>query len=116
MITERARDESAVERLRGTLRAAANGDWNGVERRPAHEASRSSRLRLLLATTLRGAAPLVAVALLRLFGVPGFDGKVGDYLLAASGAWLALSFLAQYDPLFSAKIGAAADISKTLRG
>jgi hypothetical protein len=53
---------------------------------------------------------------LRVVGVPGFDGNVGDYLLAAGGAWLALSFLAQYDPLFSAKIGAAADISKTLRG
>jgi hypothetical protein len=116
IITERARDESAVERLRETLRAAAHGDWNNVERRPASEVSRGSRLRLLFATTLRGAAPLVTAVVLRLLGVPGFDGSVGDYLLAAGGAWLALSFLAQYDPLFSAKIGAAADISKTLRG
>jgi hypothetical protein len=116
VITERARNEDAIERLRDTLRAAAHGEWNTVERRPAQQASRSSRLRLLVATTLRGATPLVAVVLLRVFGVPGFDGNVGDYLLAASGAWFALSFLAQYDPLFSAKIGAAADISKTLRG
>jgi hypothetical protein len=87
-----------------------------VERRPAQQVSRGSRLRLLGATTLRGAMPLVTAVVLRLLGVPGFDGSVGDYLLAAGGAWLALSFLAQYDPLFSAKIGAAADISKTLRG
>jgi len=65
-----------------------------------------------LGTVLRATGPIV----LRVVGVRGFDGNVGDYLLAAGGAWLALSFLAQYDPLFSAKIGAAADISKTLRG
>ena len=116
IITERARDEDGVQRLRDTLRAAACGEWNHVDRRPAFEASRGSRVRLVLATTARGATPLVAAVVLRLLGVPGFDGNVGDYLLAAGGAWLALSFLAQYDPLFSAKIGAAADISKTLRG
>jgi hypothetical protein len=116
ILTERARDEKAVERLRETLRAVADGDWNQVERRPAYQASRGSRARVLVATGLRGAAPLVAAVLLRVFGVPGFDGQIGDYVLVASGAWLALSFLAQYDPLFSAKIGAAADISKTLRG
>ena len=116
ILTERARDEKAAERLRETLRAVADGDWNRVERRPAYQASRGSRVRVLMATSLRGAAPLVAAILLRVFDVPGFEGKIGDYVLVASGAWLALSFLAQYDPLFSAKIGAAADISKTLRG
>jgi len=116
ILTERARDEKAVERLRETLRAVADGDWNRVERRPAYQASRGSRVRVLAATSLRGAAPLVAAILLRVFDVPGFEGKIGDYALVAGGAWLALSFLAQYDPLFSAKIGAAADISKTLRG
>lgn len=116
ILTERARDEDAVGRLRETLRAAATGQWNQLERRPAFEASRGSRLRLLGATILRGATPLGAVVVLRLLGVPGLDGTIGNYVLIASGAWLALSFLAQYDPLFSAKIGAAADISKTLRG
>jgi hypothetical protein len=116
ILTERARDEGAVERLRQDLRAAAHGEWNEVERRPAFQASRSSRARTLGATILRGATPLAAAVVLRVLGVPGFDGSVGDYLLAAGGAWLALSFLAQYDPLFGEKIGAAADISKTLRG
>ena len=116
ILTERARNDPAVERLRETLRAAAHGEWNAVERRPAFQASRSSRARTLIATILRGATPLATPVVLRILGVPGFDGSVGDYLLAAGGAWLALSFLAQYDPLFGAKIGAAADISKTLRG
>jgi hypothetical protein len=116
ILTERARDEKAVDRLRETLRAAAEGDWNRVERRTAYQASRGSRLRLLLTTSLRGAAPLVVAIVLRAFDVPGLDGRIGDYVLVAGGAWLVLSFLAQYDPLFSAKIGAAADISKTLRG
>ena len=116
ILTERARDEQAVGRLRETLRAAATGQWNELERRPAFEVSRGSRLRLLGATALRGATPLAAVIVLRALGVPGLDGSAGDYVLIASGAWFALSFLAQYDPLFSTKIGAAADISKTLRG
>jgi hypothetical protein len=116
ILTARARDEKAVDRLRETLRAAAEGDWNRVERRPAYQASRSSRLRILLTTSLRAAAPLVVAIVLRAFDVPGLDGRTGDYVLVATGAWLVLSFLAQYDPLFSAKIGAAADISKTLRG
>ena len=116
ILTERTRDERAVERLRETLRAAATGEWNELERQPAFQASRGSRLRLLVGTTLRGATPLAAAVVLRALGVPGLDGSIGEYVLIASGAWLALSFLAQYDPLFSAKIGAAADISKTLRG
>jgi hypothetical protein len=116
VLTQRARDDRAVERLRKTLAAAAHGEWTDLERRPAFQASRRSVLRMLVATTLRGASPLAAVILLRVFDVPGLDGKIGDYVLIASGAWLALSFLAQYDPLFGAKIGAAADISKTLRG
>jgi hypothetical protein len=116
ILTERTRDEHAVDRLRETLRAAATGNWNELERRPAFQASRGSRLRVLAATALRAATPLAATIVVRAFGVPGFDGPIGDYVLIGSGVWLALSFLAQYDPLFSAKIGAAADISKTLRG
>lgn len=54
--------------------------------------------------------------MLRQANVPGFDGAIGDYAVIGSAVWLALSFLAQYDPLFGAKIGAAADISRTLRG
>jgi hypothetical protein len=116
ILTERRRDERAVDRLRETLRAAAAGEWTELERRPAYEVSRGSRLRMLGATVLRGATPLAIVIVLRVLGVPGLDGSIGNYVLIGSGAWLALSFLAQYDPLFSAKIGAAADISKTLRG
>ena len=116
ILTERTPDERALDRLRETLCAAATGEWSQLERRPAFLASRGSRLRVLAATILRGATPLAAAVVVRALGVPGLDGSIGDYVLIASGAWLALSFLAQYDPLFSAKIGAAADISKTLRG
>ena len=116
IITGRAKDEHAVDRLRASLKAAACGDWKDMESRPAVSASRGSRVRLLLATTLRGATPLVAAIVLREAGAPGFDGAIGDYAVIGSGVWLALSFLAQYDPLFGAKIGAAADISRTLRG
>jgi hypothetical protein len=116
ILTGRAQDDDAVDRLRATLRAAACGDWKDVERRPAVAVSRGSRVRLLLATALRGATPLVAAVILRQAGAPGFDGAIGDYAVIGSAVWLALSFLAQYDPLFGAKIGAAADISKTLRG
>jgi hypothetical protein len=87
-----------------------------MESRPAVAVSRGSRVRLLLATALRGGVPLVAAIVLRQANVPGFDGAIGDYAVIGSAVWLALSFLAQYDPLFGAKIGAAADISRTLRG
>jgi hypothetical protein len=116
ILTARARDEHAVDRLRATLRAAACGDWEDMERRPAVAVSRGSRLRMLGATTLRGATPLAAALVLREAAAPGFDGAIGDYAVIGSAVWLALSFLAQYDPLFGAKIGAAADISRTLRG
>jgi hypothetical protein len=116
LITGRAKDEAAVERLRASLKAAACGDWKDMESRPAVGVSRGSRVRLLLATGLRGGVPLVLAIVLRQAGVPGFDGAIGDYAVIGSAVWLALSFLAQYDPLFGAKIGAAADISRTLRG
>jgi hypothetical protein len=116
VLTQRTKDERGVDRLRKTLEAAARGEWNDLERRPAFQASRRSMLRTLVATILRGASPLAAVIVLRALDVPGLDGEIGNYVLIGSGAWLVLSLLAQYDPLFGAKIGAAADISKTLRG
>jgi hypothetical protein len=116
VLTQRTKDERATDRLRRTVEAAARGDWNDLDRRPAYQASRRSMLRTLVGTTLRGASPLAVVILLRAFGVPGLEGAIGNYVLIGSGVWLVLSFLAQYDPLFGAKIGAAADISKTLRG
>jgi hypothetical protein len=116
ILTCRAKDEGAVDRLRGSIRAAACGDWKDLETRPAVGVSRGSRVRLLVATGLRGGIPLVIAIVLRQAGVPGFEGAIGDYAVIGSAVWLALSFLAQYDPLFGAKIGAAADISRTLRG
>jgi hypothetical protein len=116
ILTGRAKDEHAVGRLRASLKAAACGDWKDMESRPAVGVSRGSRVRVLLATALRGGLPLVAAIVLRQAGAPGFDGAIGDYAVIGSGVWVALSFLAQYDPLFGAKIGAAADISRTLRG
>ncbi len=116
ILTDRAKDEKAVDRLRDSLRAAACGNWKDMETRPAVGVSRGSRVRLLVATTLRGATPFVAAIVLREAGAPGFEGAIGDYAVIGGGVWLALSFLAQYDPLFGAKIGAAADISRTLRG
>lgn len=116
LITGRAKDDQAVDRLRASLKAAACGDWKDMESRPAVSVSRGSRVRVLVATALRGGVPLVAAIILRQAGVPGFDGAIGDYAVIGSAVWLALSFLAQYDPLFGAKIGAAADISRTLRG
>jgi hypothetical protein len=105
-----------MDRLRRTVEAAARNEWKDLERRPAFQGSPRSRLRRFVGTTLRGATPLAAVITLRAFDVPGLDGPIGGYVLIGSGVWLVLSFLAQYDPLFGAKIGAAADISKTLRG
>jgi hypothetical protein len=116
ILTGRAKDERAVDRLRASLKAAACGDWKDMESRPAVAVSRGSRVRLLAATALRGGVPLVAAIVLRQAGAPGFDGAIGDYAVIGSAVWLALSFLAQYDPLFGAKIGAAADITRTLRG
>jgi hypothetical protein len=116
IITQSVRDEAAVDRLRATLMAAAAGNWRDLERRTVYEIPRSSRLLVLLATTLRGGIPLAVVVALRAFDVRGFEGAYGDYALIVAAVWLVVSFLAQYDPLFSTKIGAVTDLSKTLRG
>lgn len=106
-------DGTLAERLEETLEHALAERWGDLERRRPTPIAARSRARGFVSTAIRASIPLGALLVLRGFGIAD-EGALADYLLVATGAWLVLTFLAQYDPLFSAKMGSVGDLTKTL--